>query len=286
MSFNLKDADWSEFKSPPKYARPLVRWWWTGLDVDKEELIKEVQELDEAGFLGAEIQAFMIGSPMDLEKKDKERGARSHRFMQSYYYEMVKAVLDEASKRGMIMDLTIGSSWPAGGTHISKNDSMKILLINQKIIKGPIRYLDKVPQFKESKNLVPDLMEKFKEDIKLEAVIAVKPIGEPGIIKFKDFTTAYIDKESIIDLTDEVNDNYILDWDFPVGIWQLFAFYKFPSGIRPLLDCRSSPNKLSLVLDHLSSKSIKKHLDLHLGEGKKYFGNHFGKTLRAFFTDI
>ena len=60
MSFNLKDADWSEFKSPPKYARPLVRWWWTGLDVDKEELIKEVQELDEAGFLGAEIQSFMI----------------------------------------------------------------------------------------------------------------------------------------------------------------------------------------------------------------------------------
>ncbi|MCP4762780.1 MAG: hypothetical protein GY870_13460, partial [archaeon] len=40
-----------------------------------------------------------------------------------------------------------------------------------------------------------------------------------------------------------------------------------------------------LVLDHFASDSIKNHLDAHLGEGEKYFKRHFGKTLRAFFTD-
>ena len=110
MSLNLKDIRWDDFKNPPKTARPMVRWWWTGLDVEKEELINEVQELDEAGFLGADIQVFMIGSPSKLEKNDKERAIRSHRFMQPYYYSCIEAVLEEASKRGMIIDLTIESS--------------------------------------------------------------------------------------------------------------------------------------------------------------------------------
>ncbi|MCK4238096.1 MAG: hypothetical protein KAX33_03175 [Candidatus Lokiarchaeota archaeon] len=53
--FNLNDIDWEEFKNPSKSARPMVRFWWTGLDVEKDELLKEIQELDKAGFLGAEI---------------------------------------------------------------------------------------------------------------------------------------------------------------------------------------------------------------------------------------
>ena len=70
------------FANPPKSARPMVRWWWPGLDVEIEELVREVGELDEAGFYGAEIQAFMIGVPGKLSRRDPERYARSHRFMQ------------------------------------------------------------------------------------------------------------------------------------------------------------------------------------------------------------
>ncbi len=283
--FNLKDIDWEEFKNPLISARPMVRFWWTGLDVEKDELLKEIQELDEAGFLGAEIQVFMIGSPIGLEKKDMKRAARSHRFMQPYYYEMIKAVLEEASKRDMIIDVTIGSAWPAGGTHITKDDSMKVLLLGQKIIKGPIHYVGELPQFQEPPNVGLGQREFFKEDMRLEAVVAGKPIGKPAEIKYREIETAYIDKESIIILTDKVENNNILNWQVPEGDWQIFAFYKGPSGSIPLFDCRSSPEKVSLVLDHLSSKSIRKHLDLHLGEGKKYFGNYYGNTLRAFFTD-
>lgn len=295
MSFDFSNIDWNAFKNPPKSARPMVRWWWTGLDVDKNELIKEVQELDEAGFLGAEIQAFMIGSPMKLEKKDKERAARSHRFMQPYYYEMVKAVLGEAAKRDMLIDLTIGSAWPTGGVHISKEDSMKVLLLGQKIIRGPKKIIQKVPAFKKpffykltrlAKIIIGyNIMELFKEDMKLEAVIAAKPIKKPGKIKFLRVKTSYYDANSIIDITDKVNDQGEINWNSPEGKWQIFSFYKGPSGSRPLQDCRATPDRYSLVLDHLSSKTIKNHLDKHLGEGKKYFGEHYGKTLRAFFTD-
>lgn len=285
MSLNLKDIRWEEFKNPPKTARPMVRWWWTGLDVEKEELVKEVQELDETGFLGAEIQVFMIGSPSYLENLDKERALRSHRFMQPYYYLCIKTILEEASKKGMIIDLTIGSSWPTGGTHISKEESMKTLLIGEQTIEGPFHYSGDLPKIIRPPNLGHYKKVNFENNLKLEAIIAAKPTGEPGRIDYNNVQTAFLDIDSILDLTEKVTPKGNLEWDVPIGLWQIFVFYSSPSGARPLLDCRSSLEKDSLVLDHLSSKSIRKHLDAHIGMGKKYFSKHFGKTLRAIFTD-
>jgi len=285
MAFNVNDMDWEEFKNPPKSARPMVRWWWTGMDVEEEELLREVKELDEAGFLGAEIQVFMIGSPLNLRRTDMAREKRAHRFMQPYYYKMVKAVLDEASKRDMIIDLTISSSWPAGGVHIDKEHSMKMLLIGQKVIKGPINYSDTIPEPKSPPKRGLAAGEDFSDDKRLIAVVGSKPIGDPGPIKFRKIKTSYLEKNTQIDLTDKVDKNGILNWEVPKGIWQVFSFYICPSGIAPLLDSRSEFDKKSLVIDHLSSKPIQEHLDLHLGEGKRYFKKHYGKTLRAFFTD-
>ncbi|MFX1410493.1 MAG: glycosyl hydrolase [Promethearchaeota archaeon] len=285
MTFNLNDIKQEEFIKPPKSARPMVRWWWTGLDIEREELIREVQELDDAGFLGAEIQVFMSGFPKNLEKIDRAKAKLAHRFMQPYYYSCIKTVLEESSKRDMVIDLTIGSSWPIGGTHISKDESLKTLLIGEVTIEGPFHYSGPLPKFIDPPNLSNHKISNYKSETKLEAVIAVKPIGEPGRISYNNIQTVYIDKNSIIDLTETVKKQGNLDFDVPIGIWQVLVFYNLPSGANPNFDCRSSPEKRSLVLDHLSSKPIKKHLDLHLGEGKKYFKNHFGKTFRAIFTD-
>lgn len=285
MGFNVNDIDWEEFKNPPKSARPMVRWWWTGMDVEEEELVREVKELDEVGFLGAEIQVFMIGSPLDLRNKDIDREKRAHRFMQPYYYHMVKVVLDEASKRDMIIDLTIGSAWPAGGVHIDKEHSMKMLLIGQKVIEGPIIYSDTIAEHVSPPKRGLAASENFSDDKSLIAVVAGKPIGEPRPIKFRRFKTSYLEKNTLIDLTDKVDKNGILNWEVPHGIWQVFSFYICPSGIIPLADSRAEFDKKSLVLDHLSSNPIRKHLDLHIGEGKQYFKDHYGNTLRAFFTD-
>ena len=103
---------YTEFSSPQKKYRPMVRWWWPGLEVEEEELRREVRDLDVAGFSGAELQPFAIGSP---SKMDPERAKRHHRFMQPYHYEMIAAVLDEAQKHGLFIDITENSSWPTGG---------------------------------------------------------------------------------------------------------------------------------------------------------------------------
>jgi hypothetical protein len=236
-----------------------------------------------------------MGLPWKFEKKYKERAELTHRFMQPYYYKMIKAVLDESSKRNMIIDLTISSSWPASGVHISKEDSLKVLLIGQKVVKGPKQFNGKIPKFKKpliyrlmklSKFLVGIyLLEYFYQDMELEAIVAAKPLKKSAKLRAIRVKPAKFYLDSFIDLTDKVNEQGLLEWDIPEGKWQIFTFYKGPSGFRPFLDSRSDPDKLSLVVDHLSSKPIENHLDQHIGEGKKYFNEHFGKTLRAYFTD-
>ena len=107
--------DFSWFRNPPKSARPMVRWWWPGMDVDRDELLREVQAMDESGLLGAEIQAFVVGLPRKLESTDPARYNRVHRFNKPYYYEMVRAVLDEGARRDMVFDVTVCSAWPGPG---------------------------------------------------------------------------------------------------------------------------------------------------------------------------
>ena len=88
----------------------MVRWWWPGLDVREEELVRELDEMDRLGIGGAELQPFAIGLPANLAKTDPPRAARTHRFMQPFHYQMMQRVVDEAGKRDMIIDITQNSA--------------------------------------------------------------------------------------------------------------------------------------------------------------------------------
>lgn len=285
------------FKNPPKSARPMVRWWWPGMDVEESELLREIAELDETGFYGVEIQVFWLGLSMKMKSDDPERFNRCHRFLQPYYFEMVKSVLDECGKRGMIADLTICSSWPAGGVHVGRGDAMQTMLPGTIVVEGNTHYKGDIPGFikpffyEYEKEFFPKLfgldessLEFLSDEMKLFRLLAVKVIGEGGKYSQAPRQSVLLDMDFIIDLTDSVRGNTI-EWDVPDGVWQLFSFYYGPSGASPLGDARECADGKSAVIDHLSAEPIRRYLEYHLGRGKSYFGEYFGQTLRAFFTD-
>ena len=57
---------WDAILTPPKSARPWTRWWWPGGDVDTATLVRQLEELDAAGFGGGEVQPFISGM-MNIE---------------------------------------------------------------------------------------------------------------------------------------------------------------------------------------------------------------------------
>ena len=284
----------NEFTNPAKKYRPMVRWWWPGLEVEEEELRQEVRDLDKAGFGAAELQAFKIGSPSKMET---DRAQRHHRFMHPYHYEMIAAVLDEAQKHGMTIDITQNSAWPTGGTHIPFEESFGTLIIQTKAIEGGSEQLIKIMPLKKPnvykflgilKKVVPvfDLMRYIPQDKRLTKVVAGKLLSKKGKIRYsKVKTPAKLDPASMIDLSDQIGPDNTIQWDAPEGMWQIFFCYEGSAGSQPLMDTRSAPDKDALVVDHFSRQAATNHLEAFIGQGEDYFGDHFGSTLRALFTD-
>jgi hypothetical protein len=290
--------DLRDFANPPQPARPMARWWWPGLDVEKEELLRELDDLQRSGLGGAELQPFLIGSPQNMEKSDPERARRTHRFMQPYHYEMMAAVLDGAEQRGLTIDITQNSAWPTGGTHISLADSHKTLLFGETVLNGPRAYAGPVPKLKPPRvylffgKVVPavfgglKMLEYLPEDKKLVRVTAGRLLGRAGkFTSWKNKDSALLDPDSLVDLTGSVGADGRLHWQVPPGRWQVFAAYAGSAGAYPLLDARSAPGTSAQVLDHFNQAALRRHLEAFLGRGREAFGRHFGKTLRAFFTD-
>jgi len=71
-----------------------------------------------------------------------------HRFTpHPYYFEVVEAALDEAERLGLVIDLTISSSWPPGGTWVPREDSMRTLLMGSTVVNGGARIEMKAPGY-------------------------------------------------------------------------------------------------------------------------------------------
>ncbi len=278
----------AEWKTPPKAYRPLVRWWWPGLDVTKEELIKEVAELDAQGFGGAEVQAFLIGSGAMHPKADL-----AHRFApHPYYYEMLEAVLHEAQSRDLIVDMTIGSSWPPGSTTVTKEDSLHTLLMGTTILRGSQHVEMPVPpiqvntyyKYKLVRSLGPTLGY-WPEDFKPIATVAIHPVRVTKKLKFVRPKAVPLDLSSAVDITRHVDESGVLKWDVPEGKWQIFTIYAGPTAMTPMSSAKSAPEATSLVVDMFNADAIRRFLDGHLMPGRDRLSPYLGSTLRALFTD-
>ncbi len=290
--------DLNLFVNPPKTVRPMVRWWWPGLDVQAEELGRELAEMDHSGIGGVELQPFSIGLPTGLQKADPRWAGRVHRFMQPYHYEMMRTVIDAARSRGMFVDITQNSAWPTGGTHITLEDSLQTLLMTTETVHGPKTWQGRVPRVRPLRlygffrNVVGrvakgmDMLEYIPDDKRLLAVVAGRATGKPGqFSSWKAKESSLLDLTSMVDLTGRVDAEGRLSWDVPAGTWQLFAVYEGTAGAMALQDARSEPGKRALVVNHFDVQAEQRHLDAFFGPAHAHFGGDFGHTFRAFFTD-
>jgi len=289
----MAEFDPRAFGTPPKQCRPMVRWWWPGLDVDIPQLVDELRDMDERGFGGAEVQAFMIGSPSDLEKTDPGRYRRAHRFMRPFYYEALQAVLGEAERRGLTIDLTICSAWPAGGTHVTDDTALGTMAMGAMSLKGPKTYRGRLPRFPrppitrlpKSVPLLGSVQSFARDALKPIRVVAARPLGRPGRVHTLRAKTTAIDIATARDITAGLQDDGTLVWEVPDGVWQVFCIYAGPSRTHPLYDAREEADSTSYVLDHLASGPVTELLERHFGRESTGLQSHMGNTFRAFFTD-
>ena len=93
--FPKYDFEAPKFKSPSQAFGPMARWWWSGNDVNKTELQREINVFADNAFTGVEIQTLYLGIPLNAENRLKIMSWDSPE-----YYENVKTVMMKLVKEG------------------------------------------------------------------------------------------------------------------------------------------------------------------------------------------
>lgn len=280
----------AQFRNPEKRYRPMVRWWWPGNDVKDAELRREVGELDDAGFGGAEIQSYSMNFKADMSPQLRER---LYQFGTPSFFSHVRSAVDEARARGLWIDLSFGSGWPfGGGVAITPERAITELTFSDTPMKGGSKFQGKLqlPELGSSmsKNisaalgvpptsLPPGWEERLKLRAKTIAVIAVR--GTAPTITAGDWqkglkptvaTSGQIDIRSTVDLTSRVAADGTLAWDVPDGNWRLFVFRQVAMDSAVIGSADAGPK---LILDHFQRAAF------------DAFSKQFGEPLQAALTD-
>lgn len=291
------------FQSPPKDARPLLRWWWPGNAVTAEKLREQIAQMDKAGFGGAEIQSFNPGVP-NLSTWEKDN---INTYALPAFFANVRAAAEAAQARGMVLDYTLGSAWPSGGgfaippekaylelamarTEVTGGGKDKITPTIPTRTKrlGALSSFD--PRSKDPR--AADWPARMDARARIVAVLAVKgtapeldkPAATAGLVltPWGDVKQpGTLDPASILVLTDKLRDDGTLDWKPPPGTWQVFVFKQFAANVGVLAGSGEGPQ---LILDHMDKTAFAAHAARVGDPLRPSLGNAMG-AMRAGFVD-
>jgi hypothetical protein len=286
------------FREPQKKFRPIVRWWWPGNDVTEDELRREVAVLEQAGFGGAEIQAFFKGiNPNDLSDAQKQR---INGFATPDFFRNVAIAATAARERELFIDYTFGSGWPFGGGEAITPELAAIELRSSHLsVEGPATFHGRlqIPSIFDGdpantsgavSGLSPDWAQRMKRRTKIVAVVAVRgsdaewsfyqsaPRGR-SVLKSGELVAG-----SAVDLTAHLQPDGLLQWDVPPGTWQLFVFCSLPTGQGVNGAAGDGPQ---LVLDHLNAEAFRAHAKRVGDAAIPYLRDVLGNGIRAVFCD-
>lgn len=286
------------FREPPKRFRPIVRWWWPGNDVSEDELRREVAVLDQAGFGGAEIQAFFKGmNPNELSDAQKKR---INGFATEGFFRNVAVAATAARENGLFIDYTFGSGWPFGGGDAITPELSAIELRSSHLsVEGPASFHGRlqIPSIFDGDpantsgaagGLPIDWAERMKRRSKIVAVVAVRgsdaewnlyqSVPRGGSV----LKTGELVAGTAIDLSAHIQPDGLLQWEVPPGTWQLFVFCSLPTGQRVNGAAGEGPQ---LVLDHLNAEAFRAHASRVGDAAIPYLRDVLGNGMRAVFCD-
>ena len=227
-------ASW--FAAPAKAVRPKFRWWWPDGLVDPAEIAREIDQMADAGFGGAEIAA-VHHSVTDTSVLDTAR----HGWGSAPWCDGVKAALRQAARRGLTVDLTLGPSWPVAVPGVTPDDeaAIKELAYGKATLTGGAAFDGPVPA-------------------PVHAAASGVTVQKLFAVQAARVNTAYssgkatgLDADSVTDLTGRVSGGS-LSWTPPdSATWVVLSYWQRGSGQQPEAGPHSSP--AAYVVDHFSA---------------------------------
>lgn len=124
-------------------AKPWAYWWWLGSAVDEKNITLNLEDFAEAGFGGMHV------IPIYGVKGEEPKFIP---YLNARWIELLEHTVREANRLGLGIDMTLGTGWPFGGSHVTDTDAAK----GFKIIKKANQYsLEVVPTKQKVKRAAP-----------------------------------------------------------------------------------------------------------------------------------
>ncbi|PTN07461.1 glycosyl hydrolase [Mangrovibacterium marinum] len=260
--FNPYDLDFANFEKPSLHYAPFTRWWWPGNDVEQDELVREINLFADNNIGGVEIQAFALVMPA----KGKGRGDRIMTYDTPAYYENLIRVMEEAQKRGLTVDMTDGSGWPAGGPHLSEEDNNLTLEYGMTDLLPGADNVYPLPRAERGDRL----------GARLVALLAAKVLQDTSAVN----PTFLLDPKSVVDITAQVVDT-TFHYSAKEKGWKAIAFWSVASMEKPMLIAKRDAG---FVMNHFDSTKVFKNYEYFFGE-RTGLQAYFGQPFRAVFDD-
>ena len=269
----------SAFAKPPSQARPGVYWYFMDGNLNREEMVKDLESMAEAGLGNLVFLEVDVGVP---------RGPVE--FMSEEWQTLFANAVRHAERLGIDITLGAGPGWTgSGGPWVPAEHSMQHLVFSTVDAKGPGTFDDILPVPEQRSTTWHTMRSPFYEDVVVYAFPKCDPVmsdinekalyerdpytSKPGVKPFlpapvspaQPDESSTMDPDKIIDLTDRLSSDGRLNWEVPPGDWTILRMGRRSTGAST----RPAPAP-GVGFDH--DKFDKAALEDH-------FKNYYGKLL-------
>jgi len=139
LAQSTSDALEQGFRDPPDLAKPLTWWHWTGGNITKEGITKDLEWMKRVGIAGVQLADVSFGWGQTVEKKIE--------FGSPDWLDAVRHAASESQRLGLEMAIFSSPGWSeTGGPWVKPEQAMKKLVWSETIVGGPRKFSSKLPQ--------------------------------------------------------------------------------------------------------------------------------------------
>lgn len=257
------------FADPPNEARPRGYWVLVNGNFSLSQMTEELKEFKDKGMGGVDL--WDVAGWVD-ENKVVPAGPK---FMGEQSLQAIAHGIREGKRLGLLMGLTISSSWNAGGDWVRPEDGVMGLYSSKVELSGGKRLSMQLPfpSFPKTDKRGDSLLLKLDGQGRPELVEEVAVLAYPS--------STGVNTQTVLDLAPYVEDG-LLNWQAPEGNWVVERFVGLGTG-QPLM--RPSPNSDGLMIDHFSATAMRKNMDFFFEKLEAKLGPLQKSGLQYLYTD-
>jgi len=133
------DALEQGFRNPPDSAKPRTWWHWTGGNITKQGITKDLEWFKRVGIAGMQLADVAFGGGQTIEKKIE--------FGSPQWLDAVRHAASEAQRLGLEMAIFSSAGWSlTGGPWVRPEQAMKKLVWSETVVEGPQKFTGGLPQ--------------------------------------------------------------------------------------------------------------------------------------------